>query len=345
MSEKTEEPTPKRLRESREKGQVCKSQEVSATLGLLGVFTFFLTAAPWIWENLCLIFEAPYAFMNQPFSTGMPAAAAFVGSRAGLIVGLVLAVAITAGVSGTLIQIGVLFSVKAALPSLNKLNPANWFKKTFAFKNFLELAKTIIKTLVIFMVVKNTLEDQQDLLVNLPNGGLQDIPGVAAKIFLSLVLHVAPVFAAVAAIDYFLQRRIFLKDLRMTKDEVKREYKEMEGDPAIKGKRKQLHQEMAMSNTLTNVRKSSVVITNPTHVAVALYYEDGKTPLPVITGMGEGFLARRIVEVAREEGIPIMQNVPLARSLLTDGVENQYIPADLIRPVAEVLRWVQSLRK
>jgi type III secretion protein U len=118
----------------------------------------------------------------------------------------------------------------------------------------------------------------------------------------------------------------------------------MEGDPQIKGKRKQLHQEMAMSGTLANVRKAQVVVTNPTQVAVALFYDEKKTPLPIVAGMGEGLMAQRIIEVAREEGIPIMQNVPLARALLQDGVENEYIPADLIRPVAEVLRWAQTLK-
>jgi type III secretion protein U len=165
----------------------------------------------------------------------------------------------------------------------------------------------------------------------------------AGSLFASLIFRVAPVFLAVAAFDYFFQRWQYVKGLRMSKDEVKREYKEMEGDPQIKGKRKQLHQEMAMSNTLANVRKAQVVVTNPTQVAVALMYDEEKTPLPVIVGMGEGQLARRIVEIAREEGIPVMQNVPLARALLQDGVENEYIPADLIKPVAEVLLWVQSL--
>ena len=131
----------------------------------------------------------------------------------------------------------------------------------------------------------------------------------------------------------------------MTKDEVKREYKEMEGDPHIKGKRKQLHQEMLAQNTLSNVRKAKVIVTNPTHFAVALDYEKDRTPLPVILAKGEGLMARRMVEIAREEGIPVMQNVPLARSLFAEGTENAYIPKELIGPVAEVLRWVQSLQE
>jgi type III secretion protein U len=208
-----------------------------------------------------------------------------------------------------------------------------------------ELLKTIVKTVVIAFVVKIAVEENLGLLLSIPYGGLEGIAPVAGSLFSALIFRVAPVFLVVAAVDYTFQRYQYIKGLKMSKDEVKREYKEMEGDPQIKGKRKQLHQEMAMSGTLEGVRKAQVVVTNPTHVAVALIYDEKKTPLPIIAGMGEGFLAQRIIEVAKEEGIPIMQNVPLARALLHDGAENEYIPADLIRPVAEVLRWAQQLRE
>lgn len=344
MSEKTEQPTPKRLREAREKGQVCKSQDVGATAVLLAVFGIFLGAGFFIWETLLGIFDAPLRAMHRPFGVALPNVAGEVFFLSLQIVGIVLGTAICAGLAANLMQIGVLVSVKAALPKLDKLNPAQWFKKTFALKNMVELVKIIAKTLVMFIVVKIAIEDNIGLLLSIPYGGVEGIAPVAGSLFVSLISRVAPVFVALAALDYFFQRHEYTKGLKMSKDEVKREYKEMEGDPQIKGKRKQLHQEMAMSNTLANVRKAQVVVTNPTHVAVALIYDEKKTPLPVIAGMGEGILAQRIVEVAKEEGIPIMRNVPLARALLQDGVENEYIPADLIRPVAEVLRWAQALQ-
>ncbi|MCL1890234.1 MAG: type III secretion system export apparatus subunit SctU, partial [Desulfovibrionaceae bacterium] len=341
MSEKTEQPTPKRLRESREKGQVCKSQDVGSTAVLLSVFGIFLGAGVFIWETFLLIFGAPMRAMNQPFAVALSNVSGEVFYLSLQIVGVVLGTAICAGLAANLMQIGVLISVKAVMPKLDKLNPSQWFKKTFALKNLVELAKIVTKTLVMFIVVKIAIEDNIGLLLSIPYGGIGDIAPVAGSLFVSLISRVAPVFLALAAVDYFFQHHQYIRGLKMSKDEVKREYKEMEGDPQIKGKRKQLHQEMAMSNTLSNVRKANVVVTNPTHVAVALIYDEKKTPLPLIVGMGEGFLAQRIVEVAKEEGIPIMQNVPLARALLQDGAENEYIPADLIRPVAEVLRWAQ----
>jgi type III secretion protein U len=345
MSEKTEQPTSKRLRDAREKGQVCKSQEVGATAVLLAVFGIFLGAGSFIWETLLMMFEAPLHALQLPFWEALPNVAGEIASLALRLTALILGAAIAAGLAANLIQIGVLVSVKAITPSLDKLNPSQWFKKTFALKNFVELLKTIVKTVVIAWVVKIAIEDNLGLLLSIPQGGLGGIAPSAGALFAAVISRVAPVFLAVAALDYFFQHWQYIKGLRMSKDEVKREYKEMEGDPLIKGKRKQLHQEMAMSNTLSNVRKAQVVVTNPTHVAVALMYDEKKTPLPIIVGMGEGLLARRIVEIAKEEGIPIMQNVPLARALLQDGVENEYIPADLIRPVAEILRWAQSLKK
>jgi len=346
MSEKTEQPTPKRLREAREKGQVCKSQEMSAAAALIAVFVVFLGAGVFIWERLLLIFDAPLRAMAtpQPFEAMLLKVAGDVFPLSLQITGVVLGTAVCAGLAANLMQIGVLVSPKAVLPKLDNLNPAKWFQKTLAVKNLADLVKNIVKMLIMAVVVKIAIEDNIGILLSIPHGGLGGVAPAAGSLFAALVSRVAPAFLVLAALDYFFQRRLHLKGLMMTKDEVKREHKEMEGDPQIKGKRKQLHQEMAMSNTLANVRRAQVVVTNPTQVAVALIYDEKKTPLPVIAGLGEGLLARRIVEIAREEGIPVVRNVPLARALLRDGAENEYIPPELIRPVAEVLRWAQTLK-
>ncbi|MDR0467144.1 MAG: EscU/YscU/HrcU family type III secretion system export apparatus switch protein, partial [Deltaproteobacteria bacterium] len=154
MSEKTEQPTPKRLREAREKGQVCKSQEVCATAVLLAVFGIFLGAGVFIWETLLRIFEIPLRSLNQPFGAALSHASGEVFFLGLQIVGVVLGTAVCAGLAANLVQTGVLVSVKAALPKLDKLNPTQWFKKTFALKNLVELVKIIAKTLVMFLVVK-----------------------------------------------------------------------------------------------------------------------------------------------------------------------------------------------
>ena len=158
-----------------------------------------------------------------------------------------------------------------------------------------------------------------------------------------LLLYSAAAFAVVAALDYFYQKYKWTREHMMSIDEVKREYKDSEGDPQIKSQRKQLYRQLMNQNTLENVRRAKVLITNPTHYAVALDYDEEKTPLPVVIAKGEGALALRMMEVAKEEGIPIMQNVPLARALYRDAAENAYVPRDLLQPVAEVLRWVKGL--
>jgi type III secretion protein U len=152
-------------------------------------------------------------------------------------------------------------------------------------------------------------------------------------------------FAAIAALDWLFQKHQFMKEHRMSKDDVKKEYKEQEGDPQVKGQRKQLHQEMVMSDQVQGVKNADVLITNPTHLAIALEYKKGKTPLPVILAKGEGRLAERMMKAAEAAGVPIMRNIPLAHDLFDQGTELQYIPAELIEPVAEVLRWLRDLRE
>lgn len=347
MSQKTEQPTPKRLRDAREKGQVCKSQEVSTTCGLLAVFGVLLVGGTALLEALIKIFEAPLHHLHRPFWQAVTGSVEEIALQAVFIIALVLGMAIVAGLAGNLIQIGVLVSPKAAMPSLNKLNPANWFKKTFAVKNLVELCKTILKTLIICYVVKMTLEDHAGLIISIPNGGLEGIFPAMGVLFSSLVFNVAPAFVLLAAADYFFQRGQYIKGLRMSKDEVKREYKESEGDGQIKSKRKQIHREMIEEEPSQRTKQASALVTNPEHIAIALLYDFERAifPLPLVIAKGVGIVAEKMIEVAKAEGIPIMRNVPLAHALLDTAGIMEYIPRELIIPVAEVLRWVKEVRE
>jgi type III secretion protein U len=152
-----------------------------------------------------------------------------------------------------------------------------------------------------------------------------------------LIINTFICFGFIAVLDVAWQRYSHIKGLMMSMDEIKQEYKQMEGDPHMKGHRKELAREIALGEMVENTRKASVVVTNPTHVAVALYYEEGKTPLPVVLSKGEGHIAEAIKRVAEEEGIPVLQNIPLARALLGQAQLGQYIPTELIEPVAELL--------
>ena len=343
--EKTEQPTPKRLREAREKGDVCRSQDIAPALTTLAVGVYLAANAQNIFELIRNMVSLPMEFMTLPFDEAMAKAVPLVIHSSirlvAPVVGLVMGVAFL----GTLSQTGVLFAVKAAMPKLENLDPKKWFQKVFSMKNLFELVKNLIKVGVLGGVVFFILRKYLPMLFGVPQSGIGSLWTVTGEAVNDLVITAAGAFCVIAALDYLYQRYKYNQNHMMSKDEVKREYKESEGDPHIKSKRKQLHKEMLAQNSLDNVRKAKVLVTNPTHYVVALDYEKGRTPLPVILAKGEGLLAKRMMDVAKQEGIPIMRNVPLARALFRDGTENAYIPQDLIGPVAEVLRWVQSLER
>lgn len=196
-------------------------------------------------------------------------------------------------------------------------------------------------TVAVYLAARDGLRD----LFKLPQGTLADVWAVSAGLLEDLAIYAVAAFCGIAALDLVYTRFKYTKDHMMSRDEVRREYKEMDGDPHIKAKRKQLHREMANQSSLDKVRKSKVVIVNPTHYAVAIDYERGRTKLPVITAKGEGEMARRIIEVARQENIPIMREAPLARALFAQGIEDQYVPSDLLVPIAQILSTIERMRQ
>ena len=345
MSEKTEQPTPKRIRDSREKGDVCKGQDLAPAATVLALVLYAVASGERIYEELCEMVLAPFEVMHLPFGEALARCAGIVVDIAVGIVLPVVGVVMGAALVVLLAETGFLFAPKAAMPKLENLSPAKWFKRVFSMKNLFEFVKNVIKVAVIGTLAWNVLNKYIPLLFSIPKGGASAMWTVLGQAAAELLLMTSGAFAVIAAIDYLYQKWRWTHDHMMSIDEVKREYKESEGAPVVKSQRKQLQRELMNQNTLGNVRKAKVLVTNPTHYAVALDYDKDSTPLPVILAKGEGALAQRMIEVAKEEGIPIMRNVPLARALYRDGAENAYIPRDLIGPVAEVLRWVQSLEE
>ncbi|MBR5883237.1 MAG: type III secretion system export apparatus subunit SctU [Mailhella sp.] len=343
MSDKTEQPTPKRMREAREKGDVCKSQDIAPALTVLGIGIYLLANGKNIFETISQMVVVPMLFCHLPYEEAMAKAVPVVIDSSIALVVPVVGIVMSLAFIGIIGQVGFLFAVKAAIPKLENLDPKKWFQKVFSMKNLFELAKNIIKVAVLAYVVLTVLEDYLPLLFEMPKRGIGAMWDVLGSVAGELILKAAGAFAVIAALDYLYQKYKYTQNHMMSKDEVKREYKESEGDPHIKGKRKQLQKELLNESGVSRVKKAKVLVTNPTHFAVALDYEQDRTPLPVILAKGEGPRALRMMEVAREAGVPIMRNVPLARALYHNGEENEYIPKDLIGPVAEVLRWVQEL--
>ncbi|MBC6444100.1 MAG: type III secretion system export apparatus subunit SctU [Alphaproteobacteria bacterium GM202ARS2] len=343
--EKTEQPTPKRLRDARKKGQVALSKDFASSLllcGLCGTFAFL--HEDW-GADLRVMVVAGGDFLSQPFDVALGNVFAVVFAVAtGIIVPIVLTV-IVVGVLAHVLQTGPLLAFEALKPDLKKLNPVSNAKNLLGKKKLLEFLFNILKVIVLSFILFHIIRDfLRDLLWAPSSCGLVCIVMLYVSMVGLLLLFTCLVFVVVGAADLLLKRKLHIKELMMTKDEVKREFKEMEGDPHIKSKRKQMFQEIAMNQVAEKVKTASVIVTNPRHIAVALYYDKDKTPLPVLLAKGEGGMARLIIKTAEKEGIPIMQNVPLARELYRGVEVDHYIPSDMIEEIAAVFRWLQQIK-
>lgn len=343
--EKTEQPTDKHLRDAREQGQVAKSQEVSSFAVVAACFLFVWIGFDWMADEFQALMLQAADCIGRPFSEGLKGMTS-AGLRLFLLTALpIVLLAAVMGVVGHLAQSGVLFAWKAATPKLDKLHPKQWFSKVFSKKNLLEFIRSILKIAVVVAVFYLVFLDALPHLLRLPGHGLDAGLIATRSIMRQTAFYMLAAYAAVAGADWFLQKQMFLKEHMMSKEDVKNEYKEMEGDPHIKGQRKQLHQEMVMSEQVSSVKNADVLVTNPTHLAIAIEYKEDKTPLPVILAKGAGIVAERMIREAERYGVPIMRNVPLAHDLYEKGEDLAYIPSELIEPVAEVLLWLRELRE
>ncbi len=343
MSEKTEQATPKKQRDAREKGQVAKSPELGATLSLLFVSLTIMFMWASMLEQLDLLYDSIIQTLNRPFRESLINVwPILLETLLSLSLPAVFA-AMLGGIVGHVMQVGFLFSMQAAQPSLEKLHPKNWFKKVFSKKGMFEILKTCLKVLLLGFVILYTVQDFIDPILKAAPQGVEKQFAVFKALFFDFMVKCIAVFAVVAAADYFIALKMHNTELMMTKDEVKREYKDMEGDPIIKSQRRQLQMELAQDTTLQQTRKATALVTNPTHIAVAIVYEEGEMPMPMVTAKGYGALAQKMRQIAEEEGIPIMRNVELARGLAEQCGEFEYIPAELIDQVVEVLLWVRQI--
>lgn len=341
--EKTEEPTQKKLRDARKEGQVANSKEVTSAALMLTFFAIFMVTLPDTITRLQALIRLPARFLQEDVAEATDQLLAAMLAEGAAILAPYLAVAVLVSIAAGMGQFGLLLGLKAVMPSLKKLNPAEYFKKTFGMQNLMEFGKSVLKIILLSLLLFFVIRDGLHAMVLAPTCGIACLRAVTAELLTTIVYWCVGPFIIIAAADYAFTKSQFIKQQKMSKDEVKREYKESEGDPMIKGMRRQLHQEMLAEGAVDRSRKASVVVTNPTHVAVAVYYEREKTPLPVITAMGTDILAKRMMAAAEAAGVPVMRNVALARGLLEQGDVDQYIPSDLIEPFAEVLRALQDL--
>lgn len=342
--EKTEEASPEKLRKLREDGQIPKSQDVVQALMFVTCFSMmaltFGFSSKVLSDHTRLVMDA---VKIQEFTTSIIVSILFEGLKTMLLAcAPVLIVGFITALVANYAQVGVLFTTKPLEPSFDKLNPIQGFKNLFNQKKLIELIKTILKFLLVTYLAYDALRERlRDVILTIRMplySGLK----VIGQIIWDFSIRIGIFFAIIAAADYFYQRKKFMKDNMMSKYDVKQEYKQSEGDPQHKAERKKMHQEVLNGGGHSNIRKSDAVVTNPDHIAVALKYEKDGTRAPLVVAKGERVQAEKIKEIAKQAGVPIIRNVPLARALnkLETGDE---IPEELYDAVAEVLNFVYAL--
>ena len=341
--DKSEPPSHKRLADARKKGQVAQSKDVVTAALTVVIFAYFWATWGTFVQRMTEILTFPPQFYTMEFSQAVKYSLDLVVRMVVSILVPVIVLTIIVGIGANVAMVGGLLAFEAMKPSLDKLNPASGIKRIFSGKNLFELLKSTIKTVFIAILLTMVIIDAVGALIRAPVCGIPCLQITFAQLMTTIAMYTIAAFIILAGADYAFQKYQHIKGLKMSKEEVKREYKESEGDPHIKGKRKQLMHEMLMSDDVGAVKNSSVVVTNPEHFAVALRYVEGETPLPMVVAKGQNLNAQRIMTLARQFGVPIMRDVQLARSLYEQVELDRYVPSDLLEPVAEVLRFVREL--
>lgn len=345
--EKTEKATPKKRADARKNGQVLKSQEINTAVMLITMFFALKLLGPSIINGVGKLAEAYLspATVNKAVNTAMLQALFLdVVLRFFMIIAPVILIAFAVGIAVNIVQVGFYFSSKPIMPKFSKLNPIKGFKNIFSMRSVVELVKSVFKVVVLGAIIYN---EYLANMITFQMMMLSEITTAAGKIMdmiMSLAFKVGIAFAIMAAFDYLYQWWKFEKDLRMSKQEVKDEWKLQEGNPEIKGKIKQKQREMSMMRMMQDVPRADVVITNPTEYAVALQYDEKGLGAPRVIAKGKDFVAAKIKQIAAENGVEIVENKPIAQALYVYCDVGDEIPADMYQTIAEILAYVYRLR-
>ena len=351
--EKTEPATAKKLSDARDEGKVAKSQELNSAAMLIALFMLLRIFVSFLGEGFVGVFQWSYklipevvqsersgmtvrgvsTIINQSLVEMLKLMAPF------LIGGFVVAIVIS------IVQVGWKVSTKPMEPKLDKFTPINGFKRIFSKDSLFNLIKSILKIALIFYVAYTCIKEQQKNLFILYEIPLKQAISLIGNIIIDTGLRISLVYLVVGIADYAYQKFRFKEDMKMTKQEVKEEYKNTEGDPQIKGQQRQRMREASQRRMMQDVPKADVVITNPTHISVAIRYDSEQESAPTVLAKGEDYLAMKIREAAKENNVPIMENKPLARAIYATVDIGEQIPPELYQAVAEILAVVYNNRQ
>ena len=345
--EKTEKATSKKKETARNKGQVAISREVSSAMVLLASLGFFYFGGSWMFWNLSEIITRVFQNLGTLQFNTINDASVFsleVLSRLlAILIPLLLPLAIF-GLAANILQVGFKFSTEAISPKFNKLNPISGMKRLVSLKAFVELAKSILKLLFIGTIAYILVKSDMEAFPLLIHQEVGQILIFIARVSLKISFFVCLALVVLAVLDFLYQRWQHEKDLKMTKQEVKDEQKQTHGDPKVKGRIRSMQLEMARRRMMEAVPEADVVITNPTHLAIAIKFSAEEMMAPVVLAKGAGHVAQRIKEIAAEHQVPLVEDKPLAQALFKMVELGDYIPAELYRAVAEVLAYVYRLK-
>lgn len=350
--EKTEEPTSKKLEDARKDGQVAKSKEIANAFGLLSLFLVMKLYLGTMGTRFLELFSAVYGQIPaaiKMYNGDLPIASLQVLIRSMmlrllLIIAPVLLVGVVVAFVCDVVQVKWKPTTKPLKPKFSKLNPIKGFGRLFSANSIMELLKSILKLGLIGYMVYSYLKDRVSDIFLLYDISLNQAIGLIGEVVVDLGIRIAAVYMIIAFLDFAYQKWKFKEDMKMTKQEVKDEYKNQEGDPQVKSKQKQRMREASMRRMMQQLPEADVVITNPTHYAVAIKYDADKYDAPYVLAKGENYLAQRIKDVARENNIEIVENKPLARMLYANVEVGGLVPPELYQAVAEVLAFVYHLK-
>lgn len=346
--EKTEEATPKKKRDARKKGQVAQSKDVSQALSLIIVVYVIQLTSTWFTDQITSLYYLISELMQDPESlynmTNLSQLINYTLMTILLMVIPVLIAALLTGVVSSYLQIGFLFSLEAIKPKLNKISPISGFKRLFSLKSLVEMFKAIAKGVVLVYVAVSYLFGRQQEIIDCYKLPLPQFIDLMWDVVLNVAIRSAMFLLFVAILDLTYKRWQHNKDLKMSKKEIKDEYKQSEGDPMLKGKIREKQRSMAMSRMMQDVPDADVVITNPTHYAVAIVYDSSQGSSPRVLAKGQNLIAQNIKRVATENDVMIVENKPLARALYANAEIGEFIPIDMYQAVAEVLAYVYSIK-
>jgi flagellar biosynthetic protein FlhB len=341
---RTEEPSEYKLRKAREEGKVAKSQELVGAVGLLLPAATLLLLAPYYGRTLADMLRFYFSLVGQADITtdGGPIAAAFFSYFAKL-TWPIAAVAVIAALASNLLQVGFMFSIKPITPDFTKIVPrfGQYLKRTlFSTEALFNFAKSLVKIAIIGFVAYLTIKNEIGKLITSFAASFWDSITLVGSLAMRLVIEVAVCLLALAIPDYLFQRRQFMESMKMSKEEVKEERKMQEGDPLVKSRLRERMREILARNMAANVPKADVVITNPTHYAIAIEYNRERMMAPVVTAKGQDEIALRIKRIAQESGVPLVENRPLARALYAEVEIGDEVPAKYYQAIAAVLAHV-----